>query len=88
MSTFLREELWKQFGAGLDMLSESISMCPDLIWQTNSKFSELVYHTLFFLDYYLTKEPIGFAQPYNFSYSEFDENPESVIFSKTDLNKY
>ena len=88
MSTFIQEELWKQFGAGLDMLSDSIQSCPDSIWQSDKRFSQLVFHTLFFLDYYLTQEPIGFSPPSKFSYSEFDEEPEIVIYPKIDLTDY
>lgn len=88
MSTFIQAELWKQFGAALDMLSESISTCSDLIWETDIRFSKMVYHSLFFLDYYLTKEPIGFTQPENFTYSEFEEAPEFIIFTKKELLIY
>jgi hypothetical protein len=88
MPSFIQEELWKQFGAGLDMLSDSIGTCPDAIWQSDKRFSQLAYHTLFFLDYYLTKEPVGFTQPSQFSYSEFEEDPELVIFPKDDLIIY
>lgn len=88
MSIFIQEEIWKQFGAGLDMLSGSIGSCADQIWQEDGRFSQLAYHTLFFLDYYLTKEPVGFSQPSHFSYSEFEEEPELVIFSKSDLILY
>lgn len=88
MSSFIQEELGKQFGAGLDMLSDSIGTCPDAIWQSDGRFSQMAYHTLFFLDYYLTKEPVGFSQPSHFSYSEFEEEPELVIFSKAELILY
>jgi hypothetical protein len=88
MSSFIQTELWKQFGAALDMLSESITTCPELIWETDKRFSKIVYHSLFFLDYYLTKEPIGFTQPEHFTYSEFEEEPELVIFTKKELQVY
>lgn len=88
MSSFIQEELGKQFGAGLDMLSDSIGTCPDAIWQSDGRFSQMAYHTLFFLDYYLTKEPVGFSPPSHFSYSEFEEEPELVIFSKAELLHY
>lgn len=88
LSIFIQEELWKQFGAGLDMLSDSISECPDAIWESDIRFSQMAYHTLFFLDYYLTKEPVGFSQPTHFTYSEFEEDPEIIIFPKADLGLY
>jgi hypothetical protein len=88
MDKAFQEDLWKQFGAGLDMLAESIQTCPDSLWQSDPRFSQMAYHTLFFLDYYLTTEPVGFSQPDQFSYSEFDEDPELVIFSKSELLNY
>ena len=82
------DDIWKQFGAGLDMLANAIHSCPEHIWQIDGRFSKLVYHTLFFLDYYLTLEPVGFSQPDNFTYSEFDSSPETVIFPKKELETY
>jgi hypothetical protein len=88
MSSFIQTELWKQFAATLNMLAESIATCPDLTWETDMRFSKMVYHSLFFLDYYLTKEPVGFTQPKNFTYSEFEEEPEFIIFTKKELLVY
>jgi hypothetical protein len=78
----LNQSLWSQFGAALEMLAESIQTCPKDVWEGNQVFSFQTYHTLFFLDYYLSTKPVGFAPPSEFSYSEFDEEPEIVIFSK------
>jgi hypothetical protein len=80
--------LWSQFGAALEMLAESIQTCPKDVWEGNQVFSFQAYHTLFFLDYYLSTNPVGFAPPSEFSYSEFDEDPVIVIFSQALLLKY
>jgi hypothetical protein len=46
--------LWKNFGAAIDMLKNAIVLCPDKLWLTDRKFYYLTYHTVIFLDYYLT----------------------------------
>ena len=84
----LNQSLWSQFGAALAMLEESIRTCPKDIWDSNQIFSFQAYHSLFFLDYYLSTNPVGFAPPNQFSYSEFDENPQIVIFSQKSLLDY
>ncbi len=84
----LYNSLWSQFGAALEMLGESIHTCPKDVWEGNQVFSFQAYHTLFFLDYYLSTNPVGFAPPSEFSYSEFDEEPVLVIFPQEMLLKY
>jgi hypothetical protein len=84
----LNQSLWSQFGAVLEMFEESIQTCPKEVWDTNPIFSFQAYHTLFFLDYYLTTQPVGFVSPDRFSYSEFDEDPRIVIFSQESLLDY
>jgi hypothetical protein len=84
----LNQSLWSQFGAALEMFAESIQTCPKEVWDTNPIFSFQAYHSLFFLDYYLTTQPVGFAPPDRFSYSEFDEDPQIVIFSQESLLNY
>ena len=70
------------------MYSESIQTCPKEVWDSNQIFSFQAYHTLFFLDYYQSTNPVGFAPPSEFSYSEFDEDPQIVIFSQESLLHY
>jgi hypothetical protein len=84
----LNNSLWSQFGAALEMLAESIQTCPKDVWEGNQVFSFQAYHTLFFLDYYLSTNPVGFAPPSEFSYSEFDEEPVIVIFPQEMLLNY
>jgi hypothetical protein len=84
----LNQSLWSQFGAAIEMYSESIQTCPKEVWDSNQIFSFQAYHTLFFLDYYLSTNPVGFAPPSEFSYSEFDEDPQIVIFSQESLLHY
>jgi hypothetical protein len=54
MIAALKESLWKQFGASIDMLKNAISLWPEDRWSTKKKFFYNAYHCLVFLDYYLT----------------------------------
>lgn len=85
----LKEVLWYQFGASIDMLENAIAMCPEKIWDDKDKFWYNAYHCLFFLDYYLTTEPDNFSPPSPFSLSEFrsQEMPERT-YSKEELITY
>ena len=79
--------LWRQFGAAIDMLEESLRDCPDDLWDKNlwddhpdqwvaagfSSFWYLAYHTLFWLDLYLTGAEEGFAPPPPFDLVEMEE---------------
>ncbi|MDI1354866.1 MAG: DinB family protein [bacterium] len=90
MDAALKESLWKQFGAAIDMLEQAISECPAELWDTQEKFWYKAYHTLFFLDYYLSSDPKSFSPPAPFSLSEFDNSgtlPERV-YSKVELVTY
>jgi hypothetical protein len=66
--------IWQQFGAALDMLDNALRACPDELWRDRlwddpserpeySQFWYRVYHTLFWLDLYLTGAEEGFAPP-------------------------
>ncbi|MEJ1240290.1 DinB family protein [Chryseolinea sp. T2] len=65
--TLFKESLWQQFGAGINMLRNAITMWPDEKWEHPRKFFDMAYHTLFFLDYYLTNPPEGFNPPLPFT---------------------
>ena len=84
----INQSLWTQFGASIDMLENAINFCPAEQWDTDTKFWYNAYHTLFFLDYYLTMEPADFAPPAPFTDSEFgDELPERT-YTKEELLSY
>ena len=90
MDKALKETLWKQFGASIDMLENAIELCPAGLWDTDAKFWYNAYHCLFYLDYYLTTEPENFSPPSPFTLSEFDPSgamPERV-YSKDELLSY
>ena len=89
MHKSLREILWKQFGATIDMLENAISLCPENFWN-DPRFWHSAYHTIFYLDYYLSADPDKFMPPTPFTLSEFDPNgamPERV-YTKNELLDY
>lgn len=77
-----------QFGASIDMLENAIRFCPDGLWEAEQAFSHQAFHTLFFLDYYLTLNPVGFSPPANFNYSEFGDEPPPDTFPKREILEY
>jgi len=50
MTAAVKELLWKQFGATIDMLENAITLCPETFWVTEHNYWYSVYHTLFYLD--------------------------------------
>jgi hypothetical protein len=88
MTIIDREMLWRQFGAAIDMLSDALRDCPDELWEKSlwedlpdqwvaagfSAFWYLGYHTLFWLDLYLTGAEEGFAPPAPFDLVEMEAN--------------
>lgn len=73
-SISLKDAIWSQFGASIDMLESAIIMCPDEHWDTELYFWYLSYHCIFWTDYYLTLDPHLFEPPIPFALSEFDPN--------------
>ena len=92
----LKNSLWKQFGASIDMLKNSILLCPDEYWNANRKFFYTTYHTLVFLDHYLTIPAGNFSSPLPFTISgPGDIPPDAIddivpdrIYSKKELLDY
>lgn len=85
--------LWRQFGASIDMLENGLLACPDELWGDRSEQPEywyLVYHTLFWLDLYLSGSIEGFSPPPPFTRNELDPAgamPERV-YAKDELHAY
>jgi hypothetical protein len=85
--------LWQQFGAAIDTMENALVACPESIWGDRSRVPEfwyVVFHTLFFLDYYLSDSPDGFAPPTPFTLDELD--PAGVlpdrVYTKAELGAY
>ena len=94
MSEKWKAAVWSQFGASIDMLENAIRQCPDEVWGDRSGFHEfwyMAYHTLFWLDYYLSgSNEDEFNPPPPYTRSEFD--PEGAfpdrVYTREELLKY
>ena len=104
MEPLWRKTLWQQFGATIDMLDNAVLACPSTHWNKPlwidrsehplppeaSAFWYITYHTLFWLDLYLTGTHVGFAPPAPFTLSELD--PAGVLpertYTKDELHAY
>ena len=84
MDAYLKTGIWMQFGAVIDYLAETIEACPDKLWtaalwltpDTKPEFAQfwyVAYHSLFWLDLYLTGAEEGFVPPPPFTLIEQDE---------------
>ncbi|HKS28338.1 MAG TPA: DinB family protein [Pyrinomonadaceae bacterium] len=93
MDTFWKEMLWRQFGATVEMLENGVRACPDELWRDREHKPEvwyMVYHTLFFLDLYLSGSVEGFQPPAPYNLDEMDPAgilPERV-YTKEELLSY
>ncbi len=87
MDSLWRDGLWQQFGAAVDMLDNALVACPDALWGARiwpdppeapfppqfAEFWYVSYHTLVWLDLYLSGEPEEeFAHPDPFIQGELD----------------
>lgn len=93
MDRFWKEIIWQQLGAAIDMLENAMLACPEELWSDRSRQPEfwyLVYHTLFFLDLYLSGSVEGFVPPAPFTLDELD--PAGVLperpYTKEELRGY
>ncbi len=75
----LKHSLWNQFGASIDMLEEAIKLCPEEVYAKNKRYYYIAFHSLIFLDYYLTTPPSEFTPQLTFTIKEpADVPPEAV----------
>jgi len=89
-STSIRDAIWNQFGASLQMLENAIILCPDEHWDTELNFWYTSYRCTFWTDYYLTIKPSKFEPPTPFTLSEFDptgKKPDRT-YTKTEVLDY
>jgi len=85
MKTIWKASTWQQFGAAIDMLSDAINLCPDHLWTVElwqdldderyGQFWFVAYHTLFWLDLFLTGSMEGFTPPSPFIRGGLPEQP-------------
>lgn len=94
MDTTQKTAIWQQFGATIDTLDDAISACPDRLWtavvwddEDDPKYGQfwfVAYHTLFWLDLFLTGTSEGFAPPAPFIRGALPEDP----YSKDEVSNY
>ena len=75
MDSKWKKTIWQQFGAAIDMLQNAIEHCPDNLWGDRSKHHEfwyVTYHTLFWLDLYLSGAVEGYHPPEPYTLGELD----------------
>lgn len=86
MSIIDNDMLWRQFALAIDRFGDALRDCPDELWEARlwedqpdqwaaagfSTFWYLSYHTLFWLDLYLTGAEEGFAPPAAFDLVEME----------------
>jgi SAM-dependent methyltransferase len=82
-----RADVWKQFGAAIDMLNDAIGLCPDQLWTAvmwkntddarYGQFWYVAYHALFWLDLYLTGSMEDFTPPSPFIRGALPDQPYS-----------
>ncbi len=105
MDSLWRTALWRQFGAAMDMLDNAVAACPTSLWQERlwrtpapsqfpTRFAEfwyVTYHTLVWLDLYLSGVPEEeFVPAAPFAQGELDsrEAEPAQPYSKEELRAY
>lgn len=101
MDTNLKTSLWRQFGASIDYLGNTMNACPDHLWLAPlwndpiappefSQFWYRVYHTLFWIDLYLTGAEEGFVPPAPFTLIEMEADgpPPDKPYTRDELRTY
>ncbi len=88
----LREIVWRQMGAAIDMLGNAIEACPDEVWGDEPGWHEfwyIAFHTLFRLDHDFSDSDEDFAPPAPFGMEELtaDLLPPRV-YTKEELLTY
>lgn len=84
MDTNLKTSIWRQFGAAIDYLAATLNAYPDDLWTASlwhpgdapperAQVWYVAYHTLFWIDCYLTGTEDGFLPPAPFMLIEQDE---------------
>lgn len=93
MDAFWKTIVWQQLGATIESLENAMRACPAELWGDRSRQPEfwyIAYHTLFFLDFYLSDSAEGFAPPAPFTLDELDPAgvmPERV-YRQDELQRY
>jgi hypothetical protein len=95
----LKQLLTNQYAAALCTLSACIERCPEAAWSArvgNMAFCQVVYHTLFYADYYLGPGERGFRdQPFHRAhkdlfrdYEEFEDRAPVLLYDRPMIKSY
>ena len=71
----MREAIGQQFGAAIDSLEGAIQSCPETVWASGERWRQpwyLAFHTLFWLDLYLSESASDYAPPAPFTRGELE----------------
>lgn len=96
MTNHFQTILWKNFAAVIDMLDNIIDICPEEIWEKDKQVYYMSYHTVIFLDYYLTSPVKDFTPLLPYTLCNPDQLPEGAVddvlpsrfYSKNELMEY
>lgn len=79
MDNSIKDIIWNQLGASIDMLIHSISNCSEVHFTGNKRFQFIAFHSALFLDYYLTLPPSDFSPMLSFTQKDNKDLPEFSI---------
>lgn len=98
MIDILKESLWYQFGASIDMVKNAIMLYPEENWGADKKLFYNAYHCLIYLDYYLTipwQKDFSAGLPFTLAKTGDKIDPDAIdrnvpdrIYSKKELLDY
>jgi hypothetical protein len=95
----IKQLVANQFEAAFCTLSACIDRCPETSWNArvgNHKFCQVVFHTLFYADFYLGQNEASFRrQPFHRDnerffgdYEEFEDRAPQSLYAKPSIKKY
>jgi len=73
----MRDAIGQQFGAAIASLEGAIEACPENVWQAGDRWTQpwyLAFHTIFWLDLYLSESSAEYAPPEPFTRGELEPN--------------
>ena len=106
LDTLWSTALWQQFGAAIDMFDNAVEACPASLWRERlwsdppdspqppfGEFWYIAYHTLYWLDLYLSSvadSPAGDTPPAPFPAPALDaeDDPPEQPYAKDELLTY
>lgn len=93
MDQHIKEIIWQQIGAACKTLEKAIDHCPEDHWDSGPEHHKIwywAYHTIFWLDYYISYPDDNFTPPPPFTMSEMDPSGKmpDEVYSKEQLLTY